>query len=446
MAKRRQGLSALAEGLNLTVPIARGLADGTRRPANADEQTAMPALRHAYAGVIENGTSLPAAYDLGLRLLAKDTQSPVRRAVNTSRFTWDDNPPVVVMASGKTNFEIETGTVDGQGLHDYLYSLINFPTVPGALIVDRAATLPKMKEAIHSLSFVEPRVTALIKFYELGLAHSGSGVAMSATSELSSLYATAYPVRETEIDFWSDYLGIEAEGFEAFEAIAQHLMRGTINAEKMSESWRLDYLRLRRSADDGQISKFLTQREMATTLTSMSANSDWLLGWKITNDQVYAQSERWTGRVVHSNRWVSSTPSSWTFAVGDVPVRHRPGSSAVLVLAREATEDEEAEGLVWDKTIKVDVDSVGYDQKEGMLITLTCDGKTRSARSLDRAVDQGLSVFIRPDTPSTSLSALAGSEASKRRYAADQRSWFANPERVPDRREVPWEVLVAAAV
>jgi hypothetical protein len=81
-----------------------------------------------------------------------------------------------------------------------------------------------------------------------------------------------------------------------------------------------------------------------------------------------------------------------------------------------------------------------------MLVTLTCDGKTRSARSLDRAVDQGLSVFIRPDTPSTSLSALAGSEASKRRYAADQRSWFANPERVPEMREVPWEVLVAAAV
>lgn len=442
-------MAALAASLNINVSTARRLAQGAT-PSNANEEMAKPALVHGYTGTVVAGTSIPAAYDLGLRLLAKDTGEPVRRANYCSRIAWSSEiaPVTITRGPSKGEWATNTGVMTTVQVHDWLYAMVNSPVVPPQLRIDTPRTLELLVKAVAETPNFQPRVLALVKWWQDGLNHSGIGVAVPVLRELSALYATGSPLQENDPDFWAEYLDMASRGFAAVEALAEHLADNSLSVEAMTDAWMGRWGSLRRRADSGGISTYDSPASMSATLSSMQSTNDWHLSWRIASDERYAQSERWTGRVVTSTAWVASTPSSWTFSIGEAPCRYRPGTTATILLAREASESEEAEGIVFDKTINVDVSDVSYDKDLGMLVTVSVDGRPNSARGITNACDKGVLLTMRPSATAASQAARAGMDAAQRRQRADSRSWLAKKpsDFTPISREVPWSVMIAAAV
>lgn len=440
-------ITALTQTVNLTVTEAGHLARGGK-PTTDNQHLSVAGLRHGYSGDIIPGASMPAAYDLGLRLRAKDEKTVVDRATYPSRFKWLAEP-VAIKRACKTTWHTNAGIKTTQETHDWLYSLVNHPVIPPALHVEKPNTLTVLAEDMKSLgAAMQPRVLALLLFWQDAMAHAGVGAALPVLTDLGYRYATSRPDYEDDIDHWAASLGLNERGYDALLALGVMLDDNSREVSTLAESWSSRWGSLRKRADEGTLRDRLSPASMASALSSMQSSQEWHLSWTHTGDDLVASAARWTGHVVRSTRWIESTPSSWSFAIGEGVCRYRQGSSVTLVIHRDEDTEANTEATLsrLEKTVNVEVSELGYSHEHGTLITVTCDGKPNNAKALDRAVEDGVCVTLRMQAPNHSACARSGMDASSRRARSDARSWLADTARVPSRRDVPWHVMIAAAV
>src|SRR5690606_1198322 len=118
-------------------------------------------------------------------------------------------------------------------------------------------------------------------------------------------------------------------------------------------------------------------------------------------------------------------------AVGHV-CRMRPGAEVAV------------DGPDAKRSVRVEVAASQYQPGVGIVLTLSAGGSKQRIGAMDRMAGQWVRVW--PGRVSLSQTLGARFTASQRRSEADKVSWLADTSRVPAGRDVPWDVMFAAAV
>lgn len=436
---KQDSLTTAAASLGLTIPRARALAQGL--PATSDAETlAAPALKHAYTGKRTNGTSIPAAYELGLRLLARDTHSPIPRRVTSGLWEWEEGVVLLSRPNPKNkNAWIMNGvTVTTQQLHDGLLALVDHPTVPPAVHVATRRDLALAQEALEGIPSVHHRVRALLAWWMEGIDHAGSGVAVDLDATMNSMFAT--DKASTSVETWNTDMG--GDPLDPMGVLSGFITAHATSIPAFVKSARERWIKIRRKADENWLQSRESSADMAAALESMSAASDHHVTLGLAMDPLLQEAALWSGHVVVGTWW-DKTASTWTIAAGEAPCRYRSGSQVAVVLHEDGQPR---------RHVNATVHSLGYDARVGVLVTVHCDGKPNSARDLDRVFDPLLfgadvsDVMIRPQKPDAGRVAESWERARRMRSAADRRSWLRDGDRRPKvRGQMPWDVYLAAA-
>lgn len=440
-------LDGHAAKLGLSSARALELAQGAQ-PVDEAEVFAIPGLRHGYDNTRIPGASSPEAYDLGLRLSAQVNRCARKRLDGSIRWSWllpRERPSeaiVITPGSVKGTWDMRNGGeqrlcgVDATAIHDALAGGDSLQ--PRVLIVDCINTFRQLAMAIrHRLPAMNIRVSVLLRWWEDAMFHPGTGVFIPVVNDLRAMYATHLPDQEGDLQFWGRVLRASNRGHT--NDLTFELAEGIIGTARevpgiMTTEWLARFRDLESVAAKSGLSNSLPPMQQHVELRSMTEVADWHAGWLIAEDGKAAQAARWSGHVVDGT-WRSKTENTWTFSIGEAPCRYRPGSTAIIAAPGPGGSTEK---------IDVDVDELAWHPEFGGLITVSTFGRPQGAKTLDGVCIAGTSLELRPPIASTAFAAQARGSALRRRRQADSQSWLANPERAPQPREVPWDVLAGA--
>lgn len=408
-----------------------------------------------------------AAYDLGLRIAAALHGSPALRTSGPTFFEWHPIPAATLTHT----------RIDGQVLFTFLYDSTAVHEAEASTVLHLlgrlAATLPSdyadKPDGSIRREIAEPWATVLPQLYVVSastldlllaatdratnpyavaalilwrdaLRHPGSGQAVNVLAELRARYATANPQRENDLTYWAGQIGLPTNRDKAaLTALAgERLSEGARPATTLRHSWVSRWQYLRKCALDNKVYRTESPSVMAQALASEQAAAQWHNRWMIATDTRYRRSEKWTGRVVSGP--VTRYGSDFAVTIGDVICRHRPGSTVTVSIPPLSLDKEFAA-----HDYQLDVAELNYQPGLGVVLILSLDHKPNAARDLNRAVMAGATVTVTTESPDASNAAQARTGTAIRRRNADQRSWLSGKTQPATRRDVPWDVMVAAA-
>lgn len=434
-------LDQFAARLGLTVAEARAVATGAQ-PATPAAALAAPALAQAYNRRRSNpsdGPSTPQAFELGLRLRALDNGGMAERSTITPVIPAQDPQTIAALTWEKGGYQVAVHDtkptvatrLDAKGLVD---ALAVPAAVAGAVLV--VASPSHLNRAIEEVAeLVSPggkanAVLGALMQWRRALETPGAGLGVDVLDALGERYVTDNPSADRDLTAWCRRLRVPArQAASAVLALYRHLMPSMI---ELNDSERKAYLRewgeLANPVDSAREGEW----GMAVSLAAREALAQWLPAYRIDHDPLHAAAMRWEGRVLLGRVVKDRATRQYTVAVGHV-CRLRPGAEVQV---------DSGDGK--RPPVKVDVVASEYRPGVGIVLTLSAAGSPRRIGAMDRLVGQWVRVW--PGRVSLSQALGARFTASQRRWEADKVSWLADTSKVPAGRDVPWDVMFAAAI
>jgi hypothetical protein len=387
-------------------------------------------------------------FDLGQRLHAAVLQQPVPRATFAPVLKPVNPLAVAVTGSGEHTLvraADRSGLSSATGLNA-LSALgergVSLKAEPRTLVVADHEVLHCLVELAVVADPAGPHAgaAAVVAWWSMRAEHPGTGAVLTVLDACSARWVLGLPpAGERQLDLWRTWLKVPQRGPLGLLALADRVSEGTalpgleLYADEDRESWDAFTARLRdRSGWDWR--KRDTRREAAVGLAARCDAAELWASLRL-GDPLVATRESFGGTVVSGI--ITSIPSRAELSVkldqltcrlrADTAVEGFPGAPRDLPPAAGAA-----------AVVRGRVVATRVLPDERLLITI---GVAITRANVLRA---GQRLTLRPRSVDPRLQ-CSGRQELHRRYAA-RRSWLSGgPPPVPRRRDVPLDVVVAAA-
>jgi hypothetical protein len=387
-----------------------------------------------------------ALFDLGQRLRSATLGCPVARAAFAPVLPPVD--PVAVAVTGSGDHLLVQAT-DGPRLEiasgpSALSALTNLDVTPGAdprtLVIANRDALTRLHELAYAtvLTSANSGAAAVVNWWAQRADHPGTGAVMDLVTACSARWTLGVPpAHERELTIWRQWLGIGDRGPRGLLELAGRVSKAptlpglTAIAEEDRASWDVFTARLADPRSNWDWRRRDSRREAALGLASRCDATELFASLRL-GDPLVATRESFAGSVVYGV----------VTAVAARVVEVTANQSACRL--REQTAVEAFPGRPMDLPPAL----TSSPLVRGEVAATRVDGTGRLVITIDsstvRPTNVGQRLTLRPRSVDPRQQ-RGGRQELHRRYAA-RRSWLSGGAApTPRRREVPLDVVVAAA-